>query len=523
MTLHRKKRCSARSRGAAANNQYVPDIRSDHLRKPKQVRAASHWSEGAYLQLFEDGRGRWRVLQDHHSSVRGIDYHAEDRGCFAKTPSCDVHPWLLLADALRPDPQTACLLASGVGRQVLDGVRFGLKDMAAIELNPDLLPCAIEHRPQSGLQELMQLPEVRYLVDDARHFIRRSQKPFDLVLLPPSGRPKDMSAPSAADHILTEQAIAEYLNATTDDGLVVITLGLLWHKTQTRPRARVLSILRHGMKRAGIQDPDAHLQAFDPGFFYLSRSAFTAAERLRAATLAGGLGLQPVSLSELESSSGAPTRRITDDYPFWVAAAEWADLPHSLDSLMRPRPGRPGAEGVLFLTHILALLGVIVVLLLPLLRSRAARVPVQPADVAMLAAFGFIGLGFMCMEMPLIEKLVFAVGNPVRSLSFCLFILLLTTGAGSALSARLVGGPDGVNWGRMGAAFLALVGVQLLMWFGLGSALDQMGFWPIWQSGPAIVLLLTPVGLLLGIPFPTATAILRDGGKEALIPWAWAA
>jgi hypothetical protein len=51
--------------------------------------------------------------------------------------------------------------------------------------------------------------------------------------------------------------------------------------------------------------------------------------------------------------------------------------------------------------------------------------------------FGLLGLGFMLVEIGLLQRLSLYLGHPVRALSVVLFSLILSAGAGSWLSERV--------------------------------------------------------------------------------------
>ena len=70
---------------------------------------------------------------------------------------------------------------------------------------------------------------------------------------------------------------------------------------------------------------------------------------------------------------------------------------------------------------------------------------------------GGLVAGFMLIEIPLMEKLVFALGNPVYSISFCLAVLLASTGVGSQLSGRLLWNGAALHRRRLRFGFLVLL------------------------------------------------------------------
>jgi uncharacterized protein YceK len=132
--------------------------------------------------------------------------------------------------------------------------------------------------------------------------------------------------------------------------------------------------------------------------------------------------------------------------------------------------------------------------------------------------FFSLGLGFMCVELSMLQRFTLLLSYPVYSLAVTLAALLVFSGCGSLLTGRLPGPQRWrAAWASLGEAVMA----ALYAWF-----LPRLFVWalPFGLSVRIVlsVLLLMPVGVLLGMPFPLG--IRRLGlGRAGLIPWAWAA
>ena len=120
--------------------------------------------------------------------------------------------------------------------------------------------------------------------------------------------------------------------------------------------------------------------------------------------------------------------------------------------------------------------------------------------------FVLLGAAFMLVQLPLVQRFYLLVGNPVLALLVTLQGLLLGGGLGSLLSARrrhnLV---QLATLAGAGAIVLLLVHALLvpLLWDSLLRAALPLRL-------AAILLLTVPLGLLVGIPFPTG---LRLAGR----------
>ena len=124
-----------------------------------------------------------------------------------------------------------------------------------------------------------------------------------------------------------------------------------------------------------------------------------------------------------------------------------------------------------------------------------------------------IGLGYILVEIAFIQRFVLFLGHPTYALTVVIFLMLLSSGAGSLLSRRLLLDPLRVRLP------LAMVIVLLLAYvWALPPVLRGLVGLPfllkLILSGAALV----PLGLAMGMPFPSGLRAL-DGHA---IEWAWA-
>ncbi|MFU8773385.1 MAG: hypothetical protein ACNA8H_13325, partial [Anaerolineales bacterium] len=135
-----------------------------------------------------------------------------------------------------------------------------------------------------------------------------------------------------------------------------------------------------------------------------------------------------------------------------------------------------------------------------------------------LVYFGMLGLGFLFVEIPIIQRSILLLGHPIFAFSIVILALLTFSGLGSALAR--------VSWLPRRWIFFALVIMALITPF-LFNLLNiaALGL-PFVVRVIMVVLTLAPLSVLMGLPFPLGLAWLeRMRGKanyDNLIPWAWA-
>ena len=176
-----------------------------------------------------------------------------------------------------------------------------------------------------------------------------------------------------------------------------------------------------------------------------------------------------------------------------------------------------GQESVTVLLNLLLLVAglTLICIVLPLALARTA---VKRSDTALLCFFASIGLGFMLVEISMLQRLIVFLGHPIYSLSVILFTLLLASGIGSRLSARV----ESDRLRPAGAAFLALL-TALVAAAGVATA-PLMAAFQAAETPVRIALsvgLLAAMGLFMGMAFPLGMRLAMVG-RPQLAPWLWA-
>jgi len=128
-----------------------------------------------------------------------------------------------------------------------------------------------------------------------------------------------------------------------------------------------------------------------------------------------------------------------------------------------------------------------------------------------------LGVGFMFVEVPLIQKLALPLGYPTLSLSVILFSILLGGGAGALFSQRF----EGARLRRYALA-CALGVVALALGFGFASDVAGRALLdlPIASRCVVVALALLPFGFALGTPFPSGLRLFARDERTVALAWA---
>ncbi|MFN2164939.1 MAG: hypothetical protein ACK2U9_01605, partial [Anaerolineae bacterium] len=172
-----------------------------------------------------------------------------------------------------------------------------------------------------------------------------------------------------------------------------------------------------------------------------------------------------------------------------------------------------GGSGYFVLIALLAIaaLASVVLIALPLVFANKGEGETKGPKGRTLAYFGLLGLGFLFVEIPLMQRFILFLGQPVYAFAAVLASLLFFSGLGSLAAPRLTP--------RRTLPFL--VAAVLIYPLGLPFLLDGLMGAPLGVRLLATALGLAPLGFLMGTPFPGGLAWLQERAP-GLVPWAWA-
>src|SRR5262252_5429777 len=452
-----------------------------------------------------------------------------------------------LANVLRPHGQFA-IIGPGGGVDVLRAVANGSPSVTGIEINPIIARTIMQGRYAEYSQHLYQRPGVHIQVTDGRSFLRSTPQHFDVIQMTLVDTWASTAAGAFAlseNNLYTVEAFGEYFKHLKPDGMIAITR---WEFHHPREALRVVSLAMEALHRLGVARPAGNFIVASEGALnedgipvvvLAKKTAFTADEQAAVAEHLGKYAklkslylpsqASPNPFSDLIASN-AP-HAFARTYPYNVAPVS-DNAPFFIFTL---RPGqilgevglRHGIDwkvnlGVLVLLLVLGIsaVTVLVILILPLVLSGDKRrhTPLS------LVYFVAIGLGYILVEIAFIQRFVLFLGHPTYALTVVIFLLLLSSGAGSVFSRRWL-----QQTSRVRLPLLLLVGAIIAYVMVLPALLGALVGLAFWVKVLVSALLLVPLGVVMGMPFPTGlralagpTAELSGGGSTNAVEWAWA-
>ena len=149
--------------------------------------------------------------------------------------------------------------------------------------------------------------------------------------------------------------------------------------------------------------------------------------------------------------------------------------------------------------------------------STSTQARTSGRDFLWVAYFLALGVGFMLVEIPLAQQLILPLGYPTLALSVILFAVLLGGGLGSWFSQRFENAALSSYAAAcaLGVAVYGVASTAIIARLGESLPLLSLGA----RAALTIVLLL-PLGFLLGAPFPSGMRLFSQR-RESAVPLVW--
>lgn len=444
-----------------------------------------------------------------------------------------------------PDRNRAAVIGVGGGRDVLGARIFGVPEITGIEINPILVRLLTTEKPYADFAGINRLPGVQLVVDEARSWFARTEQRFDVIQMSliDTWAATGAGAFSLSENgLYTVEAWRIFLKRLTSDGVFTVSR---WHAPDiSLETGRMVSVATAALLDLGASNPSDHLflaSAGRLGTLVLSRSPLSPGhlEALYRATaemqytVLLGPGVPPNSevlanilgsrsraeLDQYTRSQLLDLTPATDDRPFFFNQLPLYSVRKTLTAFRaRYSGGVQGgnvlATGTLLVLFLISAGLVLATIVIPL-RSGTADVG-RRLVIGGTAYFILTGVGFMSVEIGLLQRMSVFLGHPIYALSIVLFSIILATGIGSMISDWLP-----LDHPVKFAVWSVLTGGYL---FTLPGWLPSvaLGFDGATLAVRAGVCLLAifPAGLLMGYGFPTGMRMISAVDRKPT-PWFW--
>ncbi|HTS34647.1 MAG TPA: hypothetical protein VMH04_03185 [Candidatus Solibacter sp.] len=517
------------------------------FRDPSWVEYAS-WNALSRVEVDRQGQAKAIVIDaDASTYIMNADL-ANWNGTVWEHNLMSAPP--ALANVLRPHGDYA-IIGPGGGVDVLRAVANGANSVTGIEINPIIADTIMRQRYADYSQHLYQRPDVHIHVTDGRSFLRSTPQRFDVVQMTLVDTWASTAAGAFAlseNNLYTVEAFRQYFEHLKPEGMIAITR---WEFRHPREALRVVAVAMDALHHLGVANPARNFIVASQGeldadgipvVVLAKKTPFTPEEEttvikhfdryweLDPLYLPSQAGKNPFRDLIASNDPYAFARGyaynvapVSDNAPFFFFTLK-------IGQILGEKGLREGIDWkvnlgvlVLLLVLVISFIAVLAFLILPLaLKSGRAR----QSPLALLY-FVAVGLGYILVEIAFIQRFVLFLGHPTYALTVVIFLLLLSSGAGSLFS-RLWLPKAEMGWVPL---LLAAATIVIYVFFLPNRLVALVGL----DFGYRLVVsgvLLVPLGFIMGMPFPTGLRALAaapapeypagESSSDNAVEWAWA-
>ena len=439
----------------------------------------------------------------------------------------ELSSWMqYLPFTMMNDPKTL-IIGSGGGRDVVAAVVSGSTDVTSVEINPIIFETVKSYGSKAG--DLYTHENVNANVDEGRSFVSRSADKYDIIYIPFVDTWASVSSGGlgvSENFLYTVEGFQQYYDHLTERGKVVTIRWLI-------DSPRFVSTFVTLLEKNGIPREDTYKHIImvgsdsiekDPSvtMSILSKKPFTdeeikffsdsfARKGYKPILVPGQVAMEPysklldgeISLQEFYNLFPTKAYPVTDDSPYFLSFEK--PFPKILESLLFMSIG------------IAAIFLIIPYIWLKKSNDSSGKSNGVVRTKSIALYFAALGIGFILIELSLLQKFILFLGNPTMTFAILLFTILLSSGLGSLASSKLVKfGTRNLIFIIAGIAAIGLTYLSLLSPL-IYSTISE----PFEVKALISIGLLCPIGFLMGMPMPTGMRLVKSYAPT-FVPWMWA-
>ena len=436
---------------------------------------------------------------------------------------------------------SAAIIGVGGGRDVLICAMNGFRRIVGIEVNSAIVN--VDTRRFAWFSGFDLIPGFELHPDEGRSYLTRNHEKFDLIQ---ASLVDTWAATSAGAMTLSENSLYTvdawkvFYHDLKPSGL--ITFSRWYFGPEVAQTYRLFSTAWAMLLHEGVADPSRNIALISSGrvaTILVSNVPLSVEDLRKLRSITDQMKFtilflpgEPSQIPELSSVASTHTLAeleglryaadfdyspVFDTSPYFFNVVRLRTLLRIYKKNLR---NPPNIQALFFVFALMfaAFILVISTVVFPLIRwARRRTVPKAPLAGG-IAYFIAIGLGFIFVEMAMMQQLSIFLGHPIYSLVVVLAGLILSMGIGSLVSDRLSLSSSTVS--RMPALIAA---VSLLLYSAVVIGLIH-GFIAdlLWQRVLLSLALVVPCGFLMGFCFPVGLRWLVRLEQEDNLPWMWA-
>jgi len=441
------------------------------------------------------------------------------------------------------DRNNVLILNTGSGEDIHQALHEGSSDIMGVEPNGAIISL-FQHELAESSDSLFYKNNVTITHIEPRTFIQSETSKYDLIILPTIGVFGGTSGIDALkeQYLFTLESIDAIFNRLNDEG--VLSIGS-WMDYPSRNPLKILITLTEVLGKNNIENYASHIVAIRSWgtiTFMLKKTPFSSKESENIRNFCSEFLFDPALLPDITKEEQAYYNQLQDDeffrYLDLIMSGNKQELVQdylfNIDYTTDDKPFfsqflKSGSFKYLkktfgisalaffeigyFLLFLVLLVNTILsifLIILPLSKVGWSG----SGKLWILLYFSGIGIGYMFIEIVLIQWMILYFGNPIYSAAIVMSCLLLFSGLGSLTTQKRNSLFKHIRWIPVIIISLLVVNIILIKYV-LVNSIDQS----LVIKGFIIAVLIGPMAYFMGMLFPLGIRMIRK--NESSIPWAW--
>lgn len=439
----------------------------------------------------------------------------------------------------------ALVLNSGSGEDISLARSKATARIVAVEPNSAVISLLKDELSKETMG-LLAAPELVMHQEDPRTFLLKDTEKYDLISIPTIGAFGGSVGLNAISeqYLLTKDAFREMWKKLLPEGVISVNC---WMDYPVRNPLKILATMIEVLTESGVEHPEQYIGAvrsWGTLTMIVKKTPILQQEANLIRSFCDRMLFDPVLLPDIKRHEREQYNMLQDNDFFQYVDVLFSDQRETLYknydfNIKPPTDDQPYFSQFIrgkSLSHLSQLFGnnamaffevgylmvIITLIQVTLVSLLLIIVPLFHLGWhggkrwSVLLYFGGIGIGFMFVEIVLIQRFILYLGSPIYAVAVLMCALMIFSGLGSYFTSRLE-----LKQIRVFTIFLAIIGLLLVYSFSLTPILQQTigltGFLKIL----IMTLIIAPLAFLMGLPFPLEIKRLSQENPR-LVPWAWA-
>lgn len=445
--------------------------------------------------------------------------------------------------------ENALILGSGTGRQITTALLSKVKTITAVESNRALIDL-LTNEFKNEVDSVYTNSSVIVENISPRTYILSSQKMYDLITLPiidAFGGTSGMFS-LQEQYLLTVESFSDMWDRLNDNGIITITT---WIDYPYRNSLKIIATISEVLNENEIANPAEHIAAiknWNTITISVKRSPLTDVDVENVKTFCDEMNFDPVILPGLQQEERARFNQLqdpslyilidqllatqeerervydqyqfniipaTDNQPYYSQFLKWGSIP-VLAELFGDQSVAFFEVGylILYITFAQIVLLALLLIIVPLFKLGFKG----GKKLNTLVYFSGLGLGYMFIEIILIQRFTLYFGNVIYAAAAVVCLMLVSSGIGSFVSQKIK------IQSKYFIVILSVIIFSLMIYTIFLSDILKMTIGnSLFIKAIISALIIAPPAFFMGMPFPLGLRLLSSGSSELSnqIPWAW--